>query len=580
MAEMKAIRDLYDPKGGRAIGSREMLASDIAEYGGEMLYINKSADIPMWSMEYSRDEGARAYMDAFTPPFHKDAPDYNRNQDSHAAENVRRWWDYYRVRPGTGRRVSSGGVNIIFSDSNTHYRGDNNYRRSGEVDAVRLPKEGFYAHKVMWSDWVDSVTPATHIVGHWNYAAGTRKPISVVSNGESVELFLNGGSLGQGSRSHGFLFSWPEVRWASGTLRAVALHKGGRRSEHRLETTGAPAALRLTPRTSPRGFVMDGADIALVDVEVVDATGRRVPTAGNMIRFALDGPAEWRGGIAQGDSSGKKRAENAASGTVVAPAAGHDAVTHYAGAAREEDNYILSRNLPVELGVNRVLLRAGTGPGTVRVTATADGLKPASVEIPTVAVQRGAGGLSSDFPESHQRGLLTRGPTPAAPTFVASRTTLIPAQVLAAANPAEAARTIDDNELSRWTSDGKPGSAWIEYRFAGPVTLSEIELKLVGWRSRAYPLRITLDGRTVWEGLTERQLGYAALRFPAATGRVLRIAQTGPVEDRDAFGKIVELNTARQAGDTGADAVPPGWTLGIVEADFHGPVAAGRRAAR
>ena len=195
-------------------------------------------------------------------------------------------------------------------------------------------------------------------------------------------------------------------------------------------------------------------------------------------------------------------------------------------------------------------------------------------------MQRAAGGLSSDFPESHQRGLLTRGPTPAAPTFVASRSTLIPAQVLAAANPAEAARTIDDNELSRWTSDGKPGSAWIEYRFAGPVTLSEIELKLVGWRSRAYPLRITLDGRTVWEGLTERQLGYAALRFPAATGRVLRIAQTGPVEDRDAIGKIVELNTARQAGDTGADAVPPGWTLGIVEADFHGPVAAGRRAAR
>ena len=149
MAELKAIRDQFDPHGGRAIGSREMLASKVAEYGGEMLYINKSAGKPVWAMEYSRDEAARKFQDDFTPPFHKDSPDYNRNQDSHAAEDVRRWFDYWRERPGGGERVSSGGVNIIFSDSNTHFRGDNNYRRSGEVDAMRLPKEGFYAHQVI-----------------------------------------------------------------------------------------------------------------------------------------------------------------------------------------------------------------------------------------------------------------------------------------------------------------------------------------------------------------------------------------------------------------------------------------------
>ena len=52
MAEMKALRDQYDPHGGRAIGSREMLDSRVAEYGGEMLYINKSARIPFWATEY------------------------------------------------------------------------------------------------------------------------------------------------------------------------------------------------------------------------------------------------------------------------------------------------------------------------------------------------------------------------------------------------------------------------------------------------------------------------------------------------------------------------------------------------
>ena len=571
MAELKAIRDRYDPHGGRAIGSREMLDSKVAEYGGEMLYINKSAGKPLWAMEYSRDEAARLYQDEFTPPFHKDSPDYNRNQDSHAIEDVKRWWDYYRVRPGTGRRVSAGGVNIIFSDSNTHYRGDNNYRRSGEVDAVRLPKEGFFAHQVMWSDWVDSVTPATRIIGHWNYPAGTVKDVSVVSNGEAVELFLNGRSLGKGVRSSGFLFGWKEVHWAPGTLKAVATHKGGKRSEFTVATTGAPVALRLKPLVAPRGCVRDGADIALVDVAGVDAQGRRVPTSNDRVHFTLDGPAEWRGGIAQGDSSGKARAEIPAGGAEPTKPAGPDQTTQYAGAAREEDNYILSRDLPVEGGVNRVLLRAGTQRGTVRLTASAAGLKGATLTIPAVLPSPVRGGLSTDFPEAHQPGLLVRGPTPAGPSYRATRISAVPVAITAGSNQDEAARSTDDNELSRWTSDGKPENAWIEYRFDAPVTLSEIDLKLVGWRSRSYPLRVMLDGKAVWEGTTERQLGYANLAFAPARGRVLRIQQTGAVEDRDAFGKVIELDTARKAGDTGADSVPPGWRLGIVEADFNGP---------
>src|SRR5947199_6130181 len=90
MREMKALRDRYDPHGGRASGSREMLDSHEAEYGGEMLYINKSARMTVWAMEYSRDEALRKYWDEFSPPFHKDgagplyqchnASAYKRNQ--------------------------------------------------------------------------------------------------------------------------------------------------------------------------------------------------------------------------------------------------------------------------------------------------------------------------------------------------------------------------------------------------------------------------------------------------------------------------------------------------------------------
>ncbi|WP_313332848.1 DUF4982 domain-containing protein [Sphingobium yanoikuyae] len=572
MAEMKAIRDQYDPHGGRTIGSREMLDSKVAEYGGEMLYINKSAKHPMWSMEYSRDEAARAYQDSFTPPFHKDAPDYNRNQDSHAIEDVKRWNDYYVMRPGTGTRVSSGGVNIIWSDSNTHFRGDNNYRRSGEVDAVRIPKQGFFAHQVMWNDWVDSVTPATHIIGHWNYAPGTVKDMSVVSNGDSVELFLNGRSLGKGERSDGFLFSWKAIAFAPGTLRAVATHADGKTSEYSLSTTGPAVALKLTPHVSPRGFVMDGADIALVDVEAVDAQGRRVPVDASKVHFDLQGPALWRGGIAQGDSQGKVRAGQTEGEAVVTKAHGADGTTSYAGTAREEDNYILSPDLPLEGGVNRVLIRAGTKAGTVSLTATAPGLKAASLSIQTKLPAATRGGLSTDFADAFQPGSLVRGPTPATPSFTPHRTTFVAQDIRAGSGQADAGATVDDNELTRWASDGKPENGWIEYRFATPVRLSEIDLKLVGWRSRSYPLELTIDGKSVWRGETERQLGYTTLRFPATTGQTLRIRQTGAVQDKDAFGKVVELASARQAGDTGADAVPPGWHLGIVEAEFHGPV--------
>ncbi len=112
MLEMKAIRNQYDPYGGRAIGSREMLDIDEAEYGGEMLYINKSKKHPMWAMEYCRDEGLRKYWDEQSYPFHKEgdgplyrgkpANEYNHNMDQFAVEMVRRWYDYWRERPGTG----------------------------------------------------------------------------------------------------------------------------------------------------------------------------------------------------------------------------------------------------------------------------------------------------------------------------------------------------------------------------------------------------------------------------------------------------------------------------------------------
>ncbi|MBF9141107.1 glycoside hydrolase family 2 protein [Hymenobacter properus] len=541
MQELKDIRNQYDPHGGRAIGSREMLDIPQAEYGGEMLYINKSATKPLWAMEYSRDEALRKYWDELSPPFHKDgagplykgadASDYNRNQDSFAREGVMRWYDYWHERPGTGTRVSSGGVNIVFSDTNTHYRGEENYRRSGEVDALRIAKDGYFAHQVMWDGWVEPERARTHLIGHWNYPAGTVKNVDVVSNGEKVELLLNGKSLGFGQQRYRFLFTFPNVAWQPGTLRAVSYDATGKKvSEAEHQTAGPAVALRLTNLASPTGLHADGADLALLQVEAVDAQGRRCPTALNLINFTLSGPAEWRGGLAQGPG-----------------------------------NYILSKSLPVEGGVNRVLIRSTTQAGSIKITATSEGLKPAVVSLKSQPVQV-ENGLSPQLPSAGLPVRLQRGPTPAGPAFTVSRVAVPIQSVTASSNAANAAFSFDDNELSEWVSDRKQAGPWIEYTLARPAPVSQVAMKLTGWRNSSYPIRILVEGQEVFNAKTERSLGYFTAVFPPRTGQKIRIELTGQTQAKDAF-NITELE-APQATAVTDKAGPPG-TLGLVEVEVY-----------
>ncbi|MBK6589137.1 MAG: DUF4982 domain-containing protein [Acidobacteria bacterium] len=548
MAEMKAIRDQYDPHGGRAIGSREMLDSKIAEYGGEMLYINKSAKHPMWATEYSRDEGLRKYWDNYSPPYHKDgdgplynnadASVYNRNQDSHAIENVVRWFDYWEARPGTGKRVSSGGVNIIFSDTNTHHRGAENYRRSGEVDAMRIPKDGYFAHRVMWDGWVGVEKPRTYVIGHWNYKDGVKKNIYVVSSSEKVELFINGKSQGLGEQSSRFLFTFKNIAWQPGEIKAVSYDAAGKSvSQDIKRTAGEPFTVRLTQIKSPNGLIADGSDVALFEVEVVDKQGNRCPTALNTIDFTLTGEAEWRGGIAQGP-----------------------------------DNYILAKSLPVEGGVNRVLIRSTTKAGRISLKATSGDLGPAEIQLaskPFIATN----GISSVFASDGLPSYLDRGPTPIGESYKMLRRTLDVASVTAGSENEKAKNSLDDNELTDWISDGKKEKAWIAYEFAKPETIDQAVLKLVGWRTQSYPIKITVDGKVVYTGTTLRSLGYVTIGFPPTVGRSLKIELSGEASNRDAFGNIIEIGGTPDANSAAAKG---GATkLGIVEAEFYETVGRG-----
>ncbi|MGC3991180.1 MAG: DUF4982 domain-containing protein [Chthoniobacteraceae bacterium] len=551
MTQMKAVRDQYDPHGGRAMGSRDMMASKMAEYGGEMLYVDKSATKPMWMMEYMRDETLRKYWDPYTPPYHKDGdgpiggkekPDsYNRDLEAYTVEIVNRWFEYWHERPGTGERVNAGGVNIYFSDSNTHFRGAANYRSSGEVDAMRLPKDGYYAHQVMWNGWVDP-EPGIHIVGHWNYEASVKKPVYVVSSVPKVELFVNGRSLGYGTQSQHFLYTWKDVQFQPGEIKAVGYDGAGQPvCETSLKTVGAPTAIKLTWRTGPTGFKADGADLALVDVEVVDAQGNRCPTAMNMINFDLQGAAEWRGGIAVGAIDPQTRA-----------------VT---------DNCILSKSLPVEAGINRVILRSLPTAGGFKLQASSPGLKPATIQLATIPFPT-KDGYTKVLADAGLKATMSRGPTPAGDSVTPTRKTVHIVSATAGSNADQAAQAFDDNDATSWKSDGQPGTGWIQFELEHPATLSELTLKLGGFRNKSYPVRVTVDGQEVFSGYTQQALGYVTLPLQPVHGKSVRIDLAGAVVNQDKFG-LVEVSGKKLTEGSAKGS------LEVIEAEAYEPLGAG-----
>lgn len=464
---------------------------------------------------------------------------YHHNGDEFSAELVRRWQEYWQERPGQGTRVNAGGVKIIFSDSQTHSRGVENFRTSGIVDPMRLPKDAFYVHQAMWDGWVDDLTPHTYICGHWNYEAGQVIPrIYVVSTSPAVEMQLPDETVLQPTKKDGdFLYTFENVTYSPGTLTAIGYDEQHKeQSRYSLQTTGEPARLVLSARQHPTGWKADGADLTLVDVQVVDDAGRCCPLDNRKVTFTVEGPAEWLGGVAHGS-------------------------TQPLGDRWTNDNYARATTLPVECGINRVMLRSATEAGTVTLTATAEGLAPVSIELTTLPVET-TGGLSTFVPADGLQPVLDRGETPAEPSFVQHLTGIVPKSAKAGSG-GDAKLCYDDNERTTWTSGNTLSTSYIEFTFDEPVQLKEISAKMGGFRDTSYPIAITAGDVEVWRGYTPKTLGYIRMRLSEAPAsatyriRMLNTSTTG-----DAFGEIVELN-----GSTAASS-SSGYQLSITEIEF------------
>ena len=168
----------------------------------------------------------------------------------------------------------------------------------GIMDECGFPKDNWFYYRAWWGD-----TPIVHILPHWNWTGSdmAAKPVSVWchSNCEKVELFINGKSLGVKSVPKYGHVEWSVV-YTPGTLTARGYNGTSVAATDRIETTGPPAALRLsTDRTT---LWADGEDVTMVAVAVVDARGRVVPTANNLVKFTVSG-ASVVAGVGNGDAS-------------------------------------------------------------------------------------------------------------------------------------------------------------------------------------------------------------------------------------------------------------------------------------
>lgn len=597
MQELILIRNTYDPHGGRATGSRNMLDSKVAEYGGEMLYVNKSDTKPVFMMEYNRDEGIRRYWDEWSYPYHKEgegplyrgarAVAYNHNQDGLAIENIVRWNEYWLARPGTGKRINSGGAKIIFSDSNTHARGEKSYRTSGDVDAMRIPKDSYFAHRVMWNGWVDTEQEGTYIIGHWNYdqmengewimdksaaasmsADGNHdsqfaKPVYVCSTGDEVELFLNDKSLGKGKRSDTFLFTFDSVKYVPGTLRAISYKNGKQVSSDEKHTVGEPVALKMhwigteeiANGTPPRA---DGSDIRICEIEAVDKDGNRHPLAHDNIHFEVTGEGTYLGGVS-GVVSEEDKALNAA-----AVPAGQEGIIAEGGHSHDS-NGVGSHDLMLEAGVIRVIVRTTTTPGDITLTATSANYKPSTIRLQSTACPTKNGfyvdadGKPIPANRSMEQPLyFGRGETPSTPSYTKKYEAVEIRSIEAAVNKDNLHYLTDGIEdgvtntiHSIWRSDGHLENAWLRINLAKPAAISQVDIRMENFRSTSYPLQVFAVNNNgekilVWEGYTPKNLGNCYLNIEHPTvAQTYEIHMIGPATVKEAFGSMTELAAKR-----------------------------------
>ena len=166
----------------------------------------------------------------------------------------------------------------------------------GIMDLCGFPKDGYYAYKAAWTNEY-----VLHIFPHWNWPDMVGKKIKIMgyTNCDEVELIVNSKSLGRKKVKPFERVEWEAV-YSPGIVKARGYKNGKLVIEKIIETTGPPAEVVLSKDTDV--YKADGRDVAIINVAVQDKKGRVVPTAGELVRFQVEGDAKIIG-TGNGDPS-------------------------------------------------------------------------------------------------------------------------------------------------------------------------------------------------------------------------------------------------------------------------------------
>lgn len=220
----------------------------------------------------------------------------------------------------------------------------------GIIDLASLPKDRYYLYRSQWNE----TDPTLHILPHWNWEGreGEVTPVFVYSSYPRAELFLNGRSLGIREKNDStlqtrFRLMWDDVKYEPGELKVVAYDAAGNKAaEKTVRTAGKPHHLVLTPNRD--SLAADGDDLVYITVQTADKDGNIVPTDSRRVRFIVKGAGKFEA-TANGDA------------TCVLP--------------------FQNPEMDLFSGAATAIVRSADKTGTLTFTATAKGVKPATISI-------------------------------------------------------------------------------------------------------------------------------------------------------------------------------------------------------
>ena len=214
-------------------------------------------------------------------------------------------WRAVAVNDYVGGQFLWTGINYLGEAERYPTHGSN----AGLLDLEGFRKPDAWFRQALWSDkpmvyaaaWGAGSDEArlsgwprnlgrTPLVERWGWTADPRKniPIEIYSNCDSVELLLNGRSLGEKPIADRLL---PALVWTvpneAGTVEILGKKSGAIAARFQLKTVGPPERIELSPDLQT--LRNDGRQVSTIVVQAVDRNGNRVPDAAQTVSFEVAG---------------------------------------------------------------------------------------------------------------------------------------------------------------------------------------------------------------------------------------------------------------------------------------------------